>query len=215
MKPSWDKLMDEFKDSTTALIADVDCTVEEELCGKHGVEGYPTIKYGDPADLKDYQGGREYDDLLAFAKESLGPSCGPKHLDLCSEEQKKAITDIQALTDEQIMTQIKEKEDAVAAAEKKFTEEVDKLQAKYEEMNKAKDEEIATIKGSGLSTLVSVCKDRPSCTPPAPPPSEDEEPPPEEDGEEPPEDGEGEEPPLDDDAPPEEDKADEEAKAEL
>ena len=41
MKPAWDRLMDEFKDSKTALVADVDCTVEEELCREQGVEVPP------------------------------------------------------------------------------------------------------------------------------------------------------------------------------
>jgi len=176
MKPSWDRLMEEFKDSKTALVADVDCTVEEDLCGKHGVEGYPTIKHGDPAALQDYQGGREYDDLLTFAKENLGPTCGPKNLDLCDEAQKKEIEEAQALSDADLQAKIKEKEDAIAAEEKSFTEEVDKLQAKYEELSKAKDAKVAEIKKSGLSTLTTVCKDRPTCTPPAPPPSEEEEP---------------------------------------
>merc|ERR1711981_556550 len=67
MKPAWDKLMDEFKDSKTALVADVDCTVHQDLCGKHGVQGYPTIKYGDPNNMEDYQGGRSYDDLSTCA----------------------------------------------------------------------------------------------------------------------------------------------------
>jgi len=81
--------MDEFKDSTTSLVADVDCTADgKDLCEKHGVQGYPTIKYGDPGDLKDYQGGRTFDALKKFADENLGPSCGPKNLELCDEETK-------------------------------------------------------------------------------------------------------------------------------
>jgi hypothetical protein len=81
--------MDEFKDSTTSLVGDVDCTTEgKELCEKHGVQGYPSIKYGDPGDLKDYQGGRTFDALKKFADENLGPSCGPTNLELCDEETK-------------------------------------------------------------------------------------------------------------------------------
>jgi len=175
MKPSWDRLMDEFKDSSSSLVADVDCTVEEELCSQNGVEGYPTIKYGDPADLQDYQGGREFDDLLSFAKENLGPVCGPKNLDLCDEAQKKAIEDAQAMSDDDLKAAIKEKEDSIAAEEKNFSEEVDKLQARYEELSKAKDAKIAEIKKGGLGVLNSVCKDRPNCTPPAPPPEEGDE----------------------------------------
>jgi len=101
--------MDEFKDSKTALIADVDCTVHQDLCGTHGVEGYPTIKYGDPNNMEDYQGGRDLEDLQTFAKENLGPSCGPNNLDLCDEEAKKTISDAQALSDADLDAKIKRK----------------------------------------------------------------------------------------------------------
>jgi len=84
--------MAEYKDSKTALIADVDCTTEgKDLCEKHGVQGYPSIKYGDPAELKDYNGGRSYEDLKKFADENLGPSCGPTNLDLCPEGDRTKL----------------------------------------------------------------------------------------------------------------------------
>mmetsp|Transcript_106617 Transcript_106617/g.267248 ORF Transcript_106617/g.267248 Transcript_106617/m.267248 type:complete len:127 (+) Transcript_106617:234-614(+) len=85
--------MDDFKDSPTALVADVDCTAGgESLCSKHEVGGYPTIKYGDPAELKDYNGGRSYDDLKKFASENLGPTCGPgENLELCDAKTKAKI----------------------------------------------------------------------------------------------------------------------------
>jgi len=71
----------------------VDCTTEgKALCDKAGVRGYPSIKYGDPEELKDYQGGRSYDDLKKFADENLGPQCGPgPNIDLCSADVKAAI----------------------------------------------------------------------------------------------------------------------------
>jgi hypothetical protein len=84
--------MEDFKGSPTSLVADVDCTTEgKELCEKFEVKGYPSIKYGDPAELKDYQGGRSYDDLKKFADENLGPSCGPANLELCSESDKTKL----------------------------------------------------------------------------------------------------------------------------
>merc|ERR1711959_390788 len=141
MKPAWDKLMDEFKDSKTALIADVDCTVHQDLCSKYGVQGYPTIKYGDVNNLEDYQGGRSLEDLQTFAKENLGPTCGPANLDLC---------------DADIDAKIKEGEKALEDAESTFKSEVEKLQAKYESLMKEKDETIANVKSSGLGLLKSV-----------------------------------------------------------
>jgi len=84
--------MEEFKDSPTSLIADVDCTADgKSLCDKNGVRGYPTIKYGDPTDLQDYNGGRTFDDLKKFAEESLGPQCGPGNLDLCADDVKAKL----------------------------------------------------------------------------------------------------------------------------
>ena len=72
IKPDWDKLMHEFDGSSTKLIADVDCTAEgEPLCNDLGVQGFPTLKWGDPSDLQDYNGGRSYEDLKEFAEKFL------------------------------------------------------------------------------------------------------------------------------------------------
>merc|ERR1712216_1115848 len=124
MKPAWDQLMEEFKDSKSAVVADVDCTVHQDLCGKHGVQGYPTIKYGDPNNMEDYQGGRSYEDLSAFAKENLGPSCGPANLDLCDAEQKAKVEEAMALSDDDLAAKITEGEKALEDAESNFKSEV-------------------------------------------------------------------------------------------
>merc|ERR1712217_894089 len=82
-----------YSGSTNVLVADVDCTeAGKDLCEKHGVQGFPTIKYGDPDDLKDYEGGRDYDGLKSFAESSLGPQCGPgENIGLCSDKVKAKI----------------------------------------------------------------------------------------------------------------------------
>merc|ERR1719449_331923 len=92
MKPAWDKLMKLFKDSTTAGVFDVDCTAEgKDLCETHGVQGFPTIKYGDPSALEDYEGGRDFDALKKFAEENLKPMCSPSNMDLCDDDQKAEL----------------------------------------------------------------------------------------------------------------------------
>jgi len=45
MKPAYDQLAAEYEDSSSVLIADVDCTIEKDLCSEQGVSGYPTIKW--------------------------------------------------------------------------------------------------------------------------------------------------------------------------
>jgi len=107
MKPDWDELMAEYQGNPGSLIADVDCTAEgKELCETHGVKGYPSIKYGDPDDLKDYNGGRTLEDFKTFAAENLGPQCGPDHMDLCSEAVKKKINTYSALADDKLQEKI-------------------------------------------------------------------------------------------------------------
>ena len=94
MKPAWDKLMDAFADSKTALVGDVDCTAAgKPLCDSNGVQGFPTIKWGDPSALEDYQGGRDFDGLKKFADENLKPMCSPSNIDLCDDDKKKQIKD--------------------------------------------------------------------------------------------------------------------------
>jgi len=78
MKPDWDTLGAEFKDSTKVVIGDADCTAGgKSLCDKFGVRGYPTIKYFNPPDEEgeDYKGGRDLESLRKFASTELGPGC--------------------------------------------------------------------------------------------------------------------------------------------
>jgi hypothetical protein len=157
MKPAWDKLMAAFADSKTALVADCDCTAAcKPLCDSNGVRGFPSIKYGDPADLQDYNGGRDYDALKAHADENLGPSCGPKNLDLCSDAQKTEIEDVMKLSDDEIDEKIASAEKAMEDAETTFKSEVEKLQKNYEGLTKAKDDAIAEVKKAGLGVLKQV-----------------------------------------------------------
>jgi len=157
MKPDWDKLIAAFEGSKTALVADVDCTAEgKDLCTAQGVRGYPTIKYGDPNNLEDYKGGRDYNALKKFADENLGPSCGPNNIDLCDADKKALIQKFQAMAVGDLDAAIKEKEDAMKKAEGDFEAFVKGLQKQYEEANTKKDADLAAIKDSGLGLMKAV-----------------------------------------------------------
>uniref|UniRef100_A0A7S3L5T3 Thioredoxin domain-containing protein n=1 Tax=Amphora coffeiformis TaxID=265554 RepID=A0A7S3L5T3_9STRA len=157
MKPDWDKLMAEFADSPTQLIGDVDCTAEgKPLCDANGVRGYPTIKWGDPADLQDYQGGRDFNSLKKFADENLKPVCSPMNIDLCDDDKKKQIQEFQALSAAEMDAKIEEYEKQLEEAEETFKSEVSKLQATYQKLSEEKDAKLAAVKDSGLGLLKSV-----------------------------------------------------------
>merc|ERR1711870_7330 len=157
MKPDWDKLIAAFKDHASTLIADVDCTAGgKALCDEVGVRGYPTIKYGDPNNLEDYKGGRDFDALKKFAEENLGPQCGPANMDLCDAEKKALIEKFQALSETDLASAIKEKEEAMTKLEADFKTFVEGLQKQYSEASEKKDKDIAAVKESGLGLMKSV-----------------------------------------------------------
>jgi len=167
--------MDEFKDDATALVADVDCTADgKSLCDELGVQGFPTIKHGDPSDLQDYQGGRTFADLKAFASANLGPQCGPKYLDLCDDAKKAEIAKFSAMSASELdafiqegTTKIEELEadfktfvgtldKQVEAAGDKKDEIMPKLREEYGKKNTEKEAAVAEVKGSGLGLAKSV-----------------------------------------------------------
>ena len=94
MKPAWDKLGDEFADSSSVLIGDADCTAGgKDLCEKFEVRGYPTIKYFVDGDTKgkDYQGGRDFDSLKKHVVDNLEVKCDVASPDACDDKEKKYI----------------------------------------------------------------------------------------------------------------------------
>jgi len=157
MKPDWDKLGDEFSGSKTVLIGDVDCTVEKDLCSKYGVRGYPTIKSftvnpdGDP-----YEGGRDYAALKKFADENLGPSCSNDNIDLCDDEQKAILDKYNAMSAAERKKIIDEANAKVEEAEETFKSELKKLQARYEELSKKKDEDVKALQTKELRLLKTI-----------------------------------------------------------
>jgi hypothetical protein len=156
MKPDWDKLMKAFNEDDARLVADVDCTAAgKPLCDQVGVRGYPTIKHGDPNNLEDYKGGRDFAALEKFAK-GLKPVCSPAKMDLCEPEMKEKILELQKLSAADLDKQIKEKEAEIETAEKYFTDEVDKLQKAYQKLQEDKESTITAVKESGLGLMKSV-----------------------------------------------------------
>ena len=92
MKPAWDQLGSEYASSSSVLVADVDCTVEQDLCSEYGVQGYPTIKYftaeTDPKGA-DYSGGRDFDGLKQFVSDTLEVKCLLDNTEGCTDKEKE------------------------------------------------------------------------------------------------------------------------------
>ena len=117
----------------------------------------PTIKWGDPAALEDYKGGRDFDSLEKFAKENLKPMCSPANIDLCEADKKADIEKFLGMAGDELDKLIAESEKKIEDAESTFKEGVQKLQDTYQELMAAKDKTQEEIKNAGLG-LMKACK---------------------------------------------------------
>jgi len=165
MKPDWDKLMAEYKGHASILIADVDCTAAgKDLCETVGVQGFPTIKYGDPNNLEDYEGGRSLTDLQKFAKDNLGPRCGPANLDLCDAEKKAQIDGFMKMDEAALQDLIDGKDAELKKIDADQEEFLKSLQEQYEKSTKEADEKKKATKESGLGLMKSVAAHKKTAT---------------------------------------------------
>ena len=140
LAPVWD----EFAEQTNVLVGKVDCTVHKDLCQKHGVQGYPTLKYSNGYGFNTYEKGRDLEALLKFVEDNLQNGC----LDdpnLCSEEETKELEKYKALSTEDIHHRLENNEAEKETTEKLFREHVQKLQDKYNVMQTEKADRLKEL----------------------------------------------------------------------
>lgn len=158
LRPVWDELTNKFSGSATVLIAKIDCTAGgESLCNANGVNGYPTFKYGDPHHLLDYEGGKDLNSFLTFARKNLKPGCSPANVDLCDEPTKKRIETFMEMSTEDLEAKITVGEATIAEAEETYKVEVDKLRHRHHTLMEEKDKTVADAKAANLG-LMKACK---------------------------------------------------------
>jgi hypothetical protein len=89
--PDWDLLAEQAHPSV--FIADVNCAIEESLCGAHHTGGqYPTILVYKRGTEELYTGGKGIEDLLKFVDKELAQPCYLVSLDdTCSMKEKKYV----------------------------------------------------------------------------------------------------------------------------
>lgn len=140
MKPAWDRLGADYKDSASVMIVDVDCTAEGSgTCQKVGVQGYPTIKYYPAGEKKgkDYQGGRDYDALKSFVTKTLDkPLCDAVTKKGCAKNEVEFLNKMDGKTRAELKAELKEKDAEVAAIKKEMKEATKEFNAKSQAWKK-------------------------------------------------------------------------------
>ena len=154
------------------------------LCAKYGVTGYPTIKYFTSETAEDgcaaenrpvkrcsiispsvrcwsagrdlYEGPRDFDALMAFVDDSLGPTCSPTTMEVCSEEQKTTLKKYMGMTAAERKEIVDDVERAVADLEEKFKSDVAELQATYGRLQEDKDNILKSVNTKELQLLKTI-----------------------------------------------------------
>lgn len=151
MAPAWDALTADFKDSKEIFVGECDCTGScKGLCESVGVQGYPTIKYGDPSMLQDYKGQRDYDTMKSHALTNIKLSCSPSRRELCTDAEQTEMDEIMAMEQSAVLAAIKEREDKVAEVEKEFQTGVEGLQKQYKQMMETKEQKTSALQDHRL-----------------------------------------------------------------
>jgi len=174
LKPDWEKLAEVWSGDENTLIAEVDCNDDaaQFLCYHEEIQGYPTLKYGNPKALLTYFGeSLSYDDLAAFAKANLKPVCGLNNMDLCVEEKKALIESLMAMSKEELEQNIENDRLDKKLFDEMFNKEAERLSREYEELIQAKEDR---LKADSLGLLTAVLANKVSGSNELPPTGGDE-----------------------------------------
>mmetsp|Transcript_38299 Transcript_38299/g.86288 ORF Transcript_38299/g.86288 Transcript_38299/m.86288 type:complete len:168 (+) Transcript_38299:154-657(+) len=156
MKPAWDQLTKDFKDSEDVLIADVDCDgAGETLCQEMEITSYPTIRFGDPDKLDDYQGNRDLKSLQSFAFD-MDPPCSPNNLDFCDPAKKKQLSKYMEMSKSDLEKEEAEMKGQLEEAYEEVNEIVPGLQSQLDEGRQVHDRKIEEVMNRGFIIMKAV-----------------------------------------------------------
>merc|ERR1719450_1619543 len=120
MMPDMEKLAADYKNSRSVGVYQADCTAGgQQICGKYGVQGYPTIKVfklksGGSKQGEDYNGAREYAGIKRFIEGNLaGPECSLEDKEGCTKEERKILEESEAMSVGERREKVAEMEAAV------------------------------------------------------------------------------------------------------
>lgn len=150
---AWEKMAAGWVSHEQGLVGEIDCTVEEKFCASFGIDGLPTLLYGEPSlkglYLEEYlPSDKTYEALSQFANEKLSkPMCSPGNLNPCDSETRQQIEMYIKMSSDELDDAIKQKEQAIKDAEKEFKAAFDEMQKAYDKLGADKQMLEASVKG--------------------------------------------------------------------
>jgi hypothetical protein len=141
----------------------VDCTSTRgrPLCEKYGVQGFPTLKYGDIAggDMDNYEGGRKLSDLKDLVLQ-LSPPCTPFTKENCSKKDLEKLETFLTYSKEDLDAEIQKFENMKKAATADYEKGVEELKAAHKKLVEAKQDKLIEIRNNGLANAMAVLVQR-------------------------------------------------------
>lgn len=149
LAPVWSQFAGEIaidpEQNSTIKVAQVDCPANRAICDKHGVEGFPTIKYYNkdtPPLGTTYEGQRQsVEQLLDFAS-TLRPRCSHSRMDLCSESELGIIEGYLELSAQERKDLIDSAEEAIKKVVDEFDKAIIDLNERYSSIEKERESTI-------------------------------------------------------------------------
>ena len=146
MHIAWERLGDEFVDNDKVTIGRVHCDREIDLCKKFEILGTPTLLYGNPYNLLEYGGDKDFMSLKAWAVDVLVPICSPDNLDPCSDLEREQILQWMNLSEGDLQRMIEDFKNREETAHRDFEAKMQELQVQYDSLNKKNTQSQARIR---------------------------------------------------------------------
>lgn len=158
LRPTWQRLTEQYIRNKTTLISQVNCDVRgtKKLCNYNGVQGTPKLMYGQPQNLKLYKGNYEYSTLKTFVDKNLRPLCSPEFIEFCEPEEASAIQQFSTYDDQKLDEEIRAEEGEIAKINADFQTKVDEMERQHSEWTIERDSKIDAIKTGKLALLRAV-----------------------------------------------------------
>lgn len=160
LAPTWHRVAEELSNYSSFVMATVDCTSHKELCEKHGVKGYPTLKYGDPEDLVKYKGGRTYEAISKKALTLATAECSLDFPNLCDIQRQGQIEFLRTLAAEELDARIWEGERDSAQARKSYEEHARELRGMLEDLERNERARLESLEKGDLGLMKEVLRRR-------------------------------------------------------
>ena len=139
LAPAWAQLEKEYRDSDEVFVGSVDCTSHGELCERHQVKGFPTLKTFGVDDADGYRGKRDLADLREFVEQNLKPGCSALRLDLCGDAERDEHWKLLGTAPSELDARATALQERITRVEEEHRALVESLQAQFEKSTADKE----------------------------------------------------------------------------